>query len=294
MRMWWCRVAIAVVLSFGAHAPVRAQDTTSTANLRVTDSAHIAQLVLKDGSMIVGRVLAVTPTTIRFASSFGETSIARSAIASARVSTTASLHGGEFWPEDPSRTRLFFAPTGRMLREGEIYFSDPYVFFPNLQGGVTDQLSIGAGMSIFPGIGLDEQLYYITPKVGVYSSATVNVAVGALFAGLKDISDQSPFGIGYGVATFGGEDASLTTGAGYGFARGSRSSTALIMVGGMARVSRNAALLTENYFTSTRSTSYGVSGGVRLMSEHIAVDLALATGKDANAVIPYLAFIYKW
>ena len=59
-------------------------------------------------------------------------------------------------------------------------------------------------------VGLDEQIFYLTPKVGLYASPTVNIAVGALVAGAKVISDESPAGIGYGVATFGGEDANVT------------------------------------------------------------------------------------
>jgi hypothetical protein len=243
---------------------------------------------------VVGRVLSVTPTTVRFASALGETSIPRSVIRSFGEAGNAAAHGGEYWPEDPSRSRLFFAPTGRMLRQGETYFSDVYVFLPSIQGGITDQFTLGAGASIFPWVGLDEQVYYLTPKLGLYASPNVNVAVGGLFLGAAAVSDLSPVGIGYGVATFGGEDMSFTTGAGFGFSRGGTSSTAVLMLGGSTRISKSIALVSENYLTTGRSSSTLLSGGVRFMSEHLAVDLAGFGGGGTNVVIPYVAFIYKW
>ena len=291
------RVLSALLVALGALAVaprVHAQDTTATANLTRTPDGRMVQLVLRDGSTILGRIIEVTPTTVRFASALGETTIARMSISSVRLVSLGSMHDGQVWPEDPSRTRLFFAPTGRMLRAGETYFADAYIFFPSLQMGVADMFTIGAGMSIFPGVGLDEQIYYLTPKVGVYASPNVNVAVGALVAGARVISDQTPAGIAYGVATFGDENTSMTAGTGFGFVRGNTSSTALLMLGGSTRVAKSVALVSENYFTSERNAHALVSGGVRFMSEHIAVDLAVFTGSGITAVVPYLAFIYRW
>ncbi|MEP6729828.1 MAG: hypothetical protein ABJE10_04275 [bacterium] len=272
----------------------RAQDTTATANLVRTPEGRTAQLVLRDGSTLNGRVLEVTPTTVRFASALGETMIPRSSIVAIRLVSLTSMHNGEVWPEDPSRTRLFFAPTGRMLKTGETYFADAYVFFPSLQVGVTDLFTMGGGLSVFPGVGLDEQIYYLTPKVGLYASPNVNVAVGALIAGAGLISDQTPAGIGYGVVTLGDENTSMTLGSGFGFSRGNTTSTAVLMVGGSTRVSKSVALVSENYFTSERNAHALVSGGIRFMSEHIAVDLAAFGGSGINIIVPYAAFIYRW
>jgi hypothetical protein len=285
---------LAICLMLAAATTMRAQDTTATANLKATPEGRISQILLRDGSTLNGRVVEVTPTIVRFVSSIGETSIPRSSIVSVRLVALTSMHEGQVWPEDPSRTRLFFAPTGRMLRTSETYFSDAYVFFPSVQVGVTDQFTIGGGMSIFPGVGLDEQIYYLTPKVGLYSSPNVNVAIGALVAGAQVISDDSPFGIGYGVVTLGDENTSATIGTGFGFSRGNASSTGVLMLGGSNRVSKSFALVTENYLTTERDASVLVSGGVRFMSEHIAVDLALFGGKGINALVPYVAFIYRW
>jgi hypothetical protein len=289
------RLGMAVLL-LGAVVPARvaAQDTASTRNLRPTPDSQLVKLTLRDGSTLVGRVVEVTPTSVLFSSAIGRTAIPRSAIRRVDAVPAASLHDGEYWPEDPSRTRLFFAPTGRMLRQGEGYFSDAYIFFPSFQGGLTDRVTLGGGASLIPGLGLGEQIFYVTPKIGIVAGRKLNVAVGALVAGAGEFFDEGPFGIGYGVATYGGEDGSVTTGAGFAFDRTS-TSRAILMLGGSRRVSRNLALVSENYFVTEEHTSALISGGIRFMSERIAVDLAGFTASDTDVpIIPYVAFIYKF
>lgn len=285
---------LAVLLAAAPTLTASAQDTSATRNLQRSPDSQLVVLTLKDGSTLIGRVLEVTPTVVRFRSAVGESSIPRDAIVSVRINASSSAHGGEYWPEDPSRTRLFFAPTGRMLRRGEGYFSDAYVFFPSFQGGLSDRFTLGGGASIVPGLGIGEQLFYFTPKIGVVASDNLNIAVGALVAGVGSISDAGPFGIGYGVATFGGEEGSVTAGAGFGFARSS-TSQAVLMLGGSRRVSRSIALISENYLYTGSGTSGLVSGGIRFMGEKLAVDLAgFTTGAGTIPVIPYLAFIYRF
>jgi hypothetical protein len=285
---------LAALLAAAPTLTAAAQDTSSTRNLQPSADSQLVAITLKDGSTLIGRVLEVTPTTVRFRSAVGESSIPRDAIVAVRVSASGSAHGGEYWPEDPSRTRLFFAPTGRMLRRGEGYFSDAYVFFPSFQGGLSDRFTIGGGASLLPGLGIDEQVFYFTPKIGLVASDRLNVAVGALVAGVGALSDEGPFGMGYGVATFGGEDANVTAGVGFGFAQSS-TSAAVLMLGGSTRVTRNIAFVSENYLYTGRESTPLVSGGIRFMGEKLAVDLAGFTAAQGDVpLVPYLAFIYRF
>ena len=67
---------------------------------------------------------------------------------------------------DPNYSRLLFAPTGRPLAKGDGYFSDYELVFPGVAYGLTDNLSLAGGVSVIPGLGLGEQLFYVSPKLG--------------------------------------------------------------------------------------------------------------------------------
>lgn len=287
MRRHLIWVLLLVLAIPGARA--RAQNIP---DLRPTPDSMVAQITLRDGSVLLGRVLEVTSSSVKFVSAFGESSIPRSAIVSVRLARVTNLHEGGLWPEDPSRTRLLFAPTGRMLRSDEVYLTEAELFFPSVQFGITDQISMGVGASVFPGVGIADQIFYVTPKASVYQSPNVNVAVGALIAGAKWLVDQSPVGIGYGVATLGNEDNSLTVGGGVGYAN-KKAGTSLLMVGGTTRVSKGISLVTENYADLSNGGALW-SGGVRFIGERLSVDAALFGVTSERVAIPYLAFIYRY
>jgi hypothetical protein len=67
------------------------------------------------------------------------------------------------------------------------------------------------------------------------------------------------------------------------------------MLGGSTRVSRNIALVSENYLYTGRGSTALLSGGIRFLGEKLAVDLAgFTTGASEIPVVPYLAFIYRF
>lgn len=291
------QLLLAILLCLSAPRVARAQDSTAWGNLKPSADSEVVMLRLRDGSTLVGRIVSVSANTIRFATSVGEVDVPRAAIAEVRFASKEQVHEGELWPDDPSATRLFFAPTGRALKQGEGYFADAYIFLPSFQYGVTDRFTIGAGFSIIPGIGLDEQLYYLTPKVNVYSTPTVNLSLGALVAGVKGLdASRNPFGILYGVSTFGGTESSFSLGGGLAYAGGHADNSAVIMAGGSTRTSRNISLVTENYYYTGASGAL-MSGGVRFMGEKLSVDLAgfvPITSSGGFVVMPYVAFLYHF
>jgi len=193
-------------------------------------------------------------------------------------------------------TRLFLAPTGRPLRGGEGYFSDHWVFFPGVAYGVTDNFTLAGGVSLIPGIGLDEQAMYFTPKAGVRLSDRAAVSVGALFARVGD--DDETLKIGYAVTTFGTADHSLTAGVGFGQA-GDSETEPMLMVGGSTRLSKRIALMTENWFFPSGDFQL-LSGGLRFRGGRLTVDLAFLTSPDAFddldgvPLVPWLSFSYHF
>jgi hypothetical protein len=262
--------------------------------LKVADSAHLQIVTLRDGSKLIGRITAVGTDTVTFESGVGTLALPTVNVSRVQEIAASSMKDGEYWFPNPNSTRLFFAPSGRMLGRGEGYVSDYEVFFPGFAVGVTDNFSIGGGMSLFPA-GVDEQVYYFTPKIGGEVARNVNVAVGALILGGTGTSSTA--GIVYGVGTFGPPDASITAGLGYGFAGGTISRNPVGMLGGEWRVSQRIGLVTENYLIpNTENINPLYSYGVRLMGEKLTVDLALfnTSGSNTSIGFPYVDFVFRF
>ncbi len=293
------RLAIlAVVFSLASltGAPVCvAEDTVTSANLRVAELKETQIIATRDGSELFGRIVAIVADTVEFETEFATMSIAISDIETVRIVSTENIRDGRYWFPNPNRTRLYFAPTARMLKQGEGYFADYYLFFPSLTWGITDYISFGGGMSLFPGIGFGNQLFYFTPKIGVSAGKNVSFAVGALIAsipteGFDEDDDRSTLGIGYGVWTYGSPEGSVTCGLGYGFSKGKLAEKPAVIAGFDYRISRRSAFVSENWIIP------GVDGvlisyGARFFGEGLSIDVAFVGRIGERMVFPGVPLI---
>lgn len=293
----WCS---AWLLLFGLTSmPVHAQ-RVALDSLARGDSAVVHALYLTDGTRLVGRITAVTTDSVRVVSVSTTTMVARTAIREVRQYAAAELHNGELWPENPHVSRLIFAPTAFALREGEAYFADFWIFLVNTGYGVTDRFTVGAGMSIIPGVDFADNLLFVIPKYAVLNQPKLKVALGGLFARVGGFSSGSEsLGILYGVATVGSRESNLTLGSGWGYVGDKISDKPVLTLGGQHRVGRRIALISENWFFPFQNNSSGViSYGLRLLGEKISVDFAFANPiSDGNAFfpgIPLLGFAVKF
>lgn len=170
---------------------------------------------------------------------------------------------------DPNTTRLFFAPTGRSLKRGEVSVGVYEVVLPFVQVGITDRISIGGGtLAVF---GDWQQPFWVTPKLQVVRRKSTAASIGVLhFFNLGDSST----GIAYGSVTQGSADSAVTVGTGYAYSRSEANDhgAAVVMVGGEHRVSRRLKLVTENYVFKGGGF---VSGGVRFFGEKLSADFGM-------------------
>jgi hypothetical protein len=291
LQHWLIRtltVALCLVIA-GESAQAQASNDLR-ARLTVPDSAHTQIVTLKDGSTIHGRIIAVNADTVTFQSQAGNIQLSAGAIRAIKEIEIADMREGEYWFPNPNSTRLFFAPTGQMLKKGEGYFSDYELFFPGIAYGLTDNVTIGGGVSLFPA-GIEDQVYYLTPKIGFSVSDKVHLATGLLLAGTQGETG----GIYYGVATLGDGNASLTMGGGYGFAGGKIESKPVGMIGGEYRIARRVGIVTENYLLPVSDDNILYSFGLRFLGEKITTDLALVNVVGSGIIgVPYVDFVFRF
>ncbi len=264
--------------------------------LRIPDKDVIQILTLDNGSVIFGRILQINGDEITFGDSAMILKVKVASVKSIQEVPAATIKKGKYWFPNPNDTRLYFAPTGRMLKRGEGYFSDFYLFFPGVYYGLTDRITLGGGVSLFPGIDLSKQMYYLTPKVGVEFVKGVDIALGALLINMQFDEEGNTVGILYSVATVGSREASFTIGLGYGFVNSVFARKPMLMLGGETRVSRRIALLTENWIMPGEGQPI-IAYGCRFFGEKLSIDLAMVTPLGEDAIfpgIPLVGFVFNF
>jgi len=270
----------------------RAQDANGIrGRLTVPDSAHLQILTLKDGSTIFGRIVAVNADTVVFQTSgAGTIQLQIGSIREIKEIALTDMHEGSYWFPNPNSTRLFFAPTGQMLKKGEGYISDYELFFPGVAYGLTDNITIGGGVSLLPAAA-EDQAYYLTPKIGFSIAEKLHLATGVLFVGAKGGTG----GVYYGVGTLGDGNASISLGGGYGFAGGKIESKPVGMLGGEVRLSKRIGFVTENYLLPVSDNNILYSFGLRFMGEKLTTDLALFNVSGSDVIgFPFVDFVFRF
>ena len=282
--------------SFFSVQTIYAEEKTSSGlNLTPPDADHIQIVTTVNGSTRIGRIVRKTENKIEFKTDLMTVIIPISNVKQIEKIPVSSMRNGEYWFPNPNATRLYFAPTARMLRKGKGYFADYYLFFPSVVYGITDNITIGGGVSLFPAAGVKDQLFYILPKIGIQITKRVNLAAGALVAKLP-FADITA-GILYGVGTYGTTETSITAGVGYGFVYYDDDSATtdkpMLMLGGEKRLAKRTALVTENWLFPGADQPLG-SYGIRFFGEKLSVDLAFLTPLGADYFfpgIPYIDFV---
>ncbi|MCK4631717.1 MAG: hypothetical protein KAT79_00535, partial [candidate division Zixibacteria bacterium] len=267
------------MLAFLSAVPVMAGDVAGDLILPAADETQLLTLI--DGSTLVGKITQVGDSEITFETKMGEMTISIDKIVEIKMISSEAMKDGKYWFPNPNRTRLFFGQTGRMLKKGEGYFSDTYLFFPGIAFGITDNITFGGGMSIFPGLDFNRQLFYFTPKIGVSTSENMSLAVGALVVRVPvddDLDSDDPLfvGVAYGAATLGTDDRSFSVALGYGFVEDEMADKPAVMLGCDYRLSRRTAFVSENWIFPGVDDPL-VSYGIRFFGEKLSVDLGFVT-----------------
>ena len=269
----------------------------SREDLKIPGPDKVQILTTQDGSALMGRIVEIRENEISFRTEMGEMTIPISKIEKIKEVSADSIRGGQYWFANPNATRLYFSPTARMLEKGKGYFADYWLFFPSVAFGVTDNFTLGGGMTLIPGVDIDDQVFYFTPKIGIKTSRKTSIAAGALILALPEIDDESPLvGILYGVGTFGEADGSLTVGLGYGFVEDEVADKPMVMLGGEKRFSRRLSFVSENWIFPEVDQPL-VSYGIRFFGEGMSVDLALFNVLGEDTIfpgVPWVDFVFNF
>jgi len=171
----------------------------------------------RDGTTIIGTFVKDEVGNIYISELDGkETYIPRVMVAQIHELTDDNFKNGEYWFPNLHDSRYFFSPSAFGLEQGEGYFGHSYFVMWQAQYGITDELSIGAGTTLFgiPGT--------VNAKYSFNVKADLNAALGWFWVGdlfgYTDGSMSSLINMPYAVVTKGSKENNITLGAAYNLA----------------------------------------------------------------------------
>lgn len=224
------------------------------------EHGNVTQIVtLVDGSILSGKIIKQDESVLVIETKdLGVITLQASKIKSTRELEEGTVKDdGVIWFKNPNSTRYLFAPSAFCLKKGEGYYQNIYGAGNAFNFGVTDHISVGAGL-VGP-LGA-----YINTKIGYSLSKDVHLAGGVLlgnsFFPFNSNNTILGVGIGFGVVTIGNFDHNITVGAGYGLDNSSGTTSLqdkpVFVANGMARVGKKFALVTENWMINTKGDPF--------------------------------------
>jgi len=248
LRMATRRIGVVILLLLGlaalsSMAPVHAQETTS--------EEQLYRVEMNTGEVLVGTIVSEDDEEVILRTEqLGEVTLKRASIESIKKVDPGRIRDGEYWFPNPQSTRYLFAPNAIGIRKEEGYYQNTWVLFNNVNYGVSNNFSIGAGTVPIFLFGAEALPLWILPKVSVSTpQQNLHVAGGALLGGVIG-EDGGGVGLFYGNATVGSRDHNATIGLGYGYLGDEISDTPAVNISGMTRIGKKTYLISENYFRS--------------------------------------------
>jgi len=195
------------------------------------------------------------------------------------------------WKDNPAKNKLFITQTGKMLDKGSGYYQNTYIFFSNFSYGISNSISIDAGFSMLPGLGIENQLYTVGAKIGTSLNSTLYVSGNVKYYKILDF-DEGVTSL-FGSITYSRSRLDLTAGTGVGFAN-NNSSNALLIIGGQYRVNERFAFLSENIILPAGDTNSEalISFGGRFISTKSAFDLGFFSIEET--LFPFVSYTIKF
>ena len=266
-------------------------------------------IITTDGSEIIGSIIEETDIEYKIATPAGLTvAIPKSAVFKIKKFEGLVKEGKLFRP-DPNKSMYLFAPSAFPIETGNKYCRDFCVFFPSINYGVNNIISLQAGFVWVPSLKLENIPLIGSIKATVFQKDKIGLAGGVMYVRIPDFSeDNDDFstsgggGFLFATGTYGDRfnHGSLLVGWGYGHYDGDWDlmERPIVVLAGNFRVSNTITIITENWFPpDLEFGQFPFMVAARFFGERIAVDIGAIIIIDVlkeGLPIPIINFTYHF
>ena len=275
-------------------------------------------IITTDGSEIIGVITEESDTDYQIETPAGlKLTVPKSAVF--KMSKFEGLvKDGKLYRSDPNKSMYLFAPSAFPIETGNKYCRDFCVFFPSINYGMNDIISLQAGFVWVPSLDISNIPLIGSIKATVFQKDKIGLAGGMMYVRIPDFSDNNEEfnsddsndefntsgggGFLFATGTYGDRfnHGSLLIGWGYGHHEGDWElmERPIVVLAGNFRVSNTIAIVTENWFPPDLEFSqfpFMVAG--RFFGKRIAVDIGgifIIDSLSEGLPIPIINFTYHF
>ncbi|MBW6497500.1 MAG: hypothetical protein K0B09_03855 [Bacteroidales bacterium] len=253
------------------------------------EKPQVYRIETVDRNVYTGVIISETSDAIVFRTeNLGDLTILRRNI----VRQTLVSGGGK--SENLHGNRYFILSNSLGIPKGSGYYQNSWIFFNQAHYGITNNISIGAGIiPLFLFAGTASPIW-IVPSVSIpVSRDNFSLGANAIIATIAGEDVEGSVGFLTFTATLGNRNNNLSLGLGYGYAGNDWAQSPLVSISGMVRTGQRHHLMTENYFVSGVDAFNLVSflGGrfdFRAMSLDYGLLIPMFEGIDNFFAVPWL------
>lgn len=209
----------------------------------------VFRIETSDRNVYIGQIISETPEAIVLRTeNLGDITLLKTSILRR---TLLEESGDGYQSVNLHGNRYFILSNSLGIPKGSGYYQNSWIFFNQAHYGITNSISIGAGIvPLFLFAGTSSPIW-IVPSVSIpVSKDNFALGVNALIATIAGGDANGVAGFVTFTGTLGNRNNNLSLGLGYGFIDDNWARSPLVSISGMIRTGQRHFLLTENYFVS--------------------------------------------
>lgn len=174
------------------------------------------------------------------------------------------------------RNHYLLSPSPYGLDKAEFNFQNSEIFFLSGWYGITDNFTLGGGFTLLPGTKFDDQFFYLLPKFSIDLAPNIKASVQYTQLFYNGETEASLITLTTG---FGSSDKHISIGYSTSLQYGEANA---INLGGVLRVQKKFALITDSYFFQGDLESNIIGLGGRIIGASSSFDLGFLTSEGVS------------
>jgi hypothetical protein len=193
---------------------------------------------------------------------------------------TGRVKNGKVQKKDPNSSFYLFSPSAFAIENGKLYCRDFCLFYPSLNYGLANIVSIQAGLFWYPGMDYENTPFVGNLKLTAFETNIFSLAAGVTYVNLPVIQKERIYSAGFAfvTGTFGNRYNHASVSAGLGYVQKEsewvREDKPIIVAAGNLRLLNSVSIVTENWFFPDEKIDNSlISVALRFFGRQIAVDI---------------------